>query len=328
VSPRRQQDGYVLVGVLLLSVLLTSMILTFSRHAVMTADSAQATLASQSAEDAADSALAWARQSLLADGSHSAALDMGDGRRVTVALADAGADRRSILVAASGSGIQRQFDATAETYARAGARAPGLTSDAKAAVAGSAQLIEISGAVSYTNTQLTGVLYMRDGADLTLDDVVLDGSIVSETALFAGSGGGALHLRNGVQIKPGAVLPGVALVVPGVAVDGNGNERVQLEGVIVAGSLTLPGTGALHGQIASLVPATLSSTYDLVGAGRAPRAWPAVIDTRSQGVRRVSFPVPDPTETEQSAIRDYFPEAGGGGVQGVQQEPAQQTGSD
>jgi hypothetical protein len=91
----------------------------------------------------------------------------------------------------------------------------------------------------------------------------------------------------------------------------------------------------LHGQIASLVPATLSSTYDLVGAGRAPRAWPAVIDTRSQGVRRVSFPVPDPTETEQSAIRDYFPESGGGavpplddgGMQSVQQEPAQQSGS-
>jgi Tfp pilus assembly protein PilX len=308
VNHRTSERGYVLLGVLLIIVLITSMVLTFSRHSVMVADSAQATLSVQAAEDAADSGLAWARQSLLADGSTQASLDMGDGRRVNVSLTDAGTDRRSILVEASGSGVRQRFDATAETYARAGSRAPGLTSDAKAAVAGSAGLVEISGAATYTNTELSGILYMRDGATLTLDNVVLDGSVVSEAALFTGAGGGTLHLRNGVLVSPGPELPGVALAVPGVDVTGNGSERVQLEGVVVASSLTLPGTGALHGPIASLTDAVLSPTYDLVGEGRAPRAWPAAIDTRSFGVRRVSFPVPDPSVTEESSIRTYgFP---------------------
>jgi hypothetical protein len=313
VTPRpRAQAGFVLLGVLLISVLLTSLVLAFSRHTDMVADSAHATFAALSTDDAAGSGLAWARQSLLAGGSPSALLDMGDGRRVTVALVDAGADRRSILIDASGGGARQAFDATAETYARAGSRAPQLTSDARTAVAGSARLVEISGTATYTNTTLSAVLYMRDGATLTLDDVVLDGCIVSEAALFAGAGGGTLHLRNGVQVTPGVELPGVALAVPGVAVDGNGTERAQLEGVVIAGSLSLAGTGALHGQIASAGEAVLSPAYDVVGGGRAPRAWPSVIDTRSLGVRRVSFPVADPTATEQSAIRAFdFSSSGG-----------------
>jgi hypothetical protein len=309
---RPGERGYVLLGVLLVSVLVTSMVLGFSRHTVMVVDSAQATVAAFATEDAAQSGLAWARQTLLADGSSSATLDMGDGRQVSVSLVDAGADRRSIVVEAAGRGVRQTFGATAEIYATAGASTPELTDDARTTVAGSAQLIEITGTASYVGAQLTGILLIRDGASLTLDDVVLDGSVVSEMALFGVAASGSLHLRNGVQVTPGAVLPGVALAVPGVDVDGDGSERVQLEGVVVAGSLTLPGRGALHAQVAAADTPTLAVGYDLVGYGRAPQPWPPAVDTHSADVRRLAFPVPDPTTTEESAIRAFsFPSSGG-----------------
>jgi hypothetical protein len=113
-------------------------------------------------------------------------------------------------------------------------------------------------------------------------------------------------------VTPGAVLPGVALAVPGVDVAGDGSERVQFEGVVMAGSLTLPGRGALHAQVAAASTPTLAVGYDLVGYGRGPRPWPSVVDTHSADVRRLAFPVPDPTTTEESAIRTFsFPSSGG-----------------
>jgi hypothetical protein len=306
------QRGYVMISVLLLAVLISSMVLGYARHAVMAADTSQAVVAAQRAEDAADSGLAWARQSLAADGADQADLALADGSRLSIRLADSGPTLRSIAVQATGHGYQQTMSAQAEIYATLGEALPTLTTVAQAAVAASPSVTEITGTQTLADTDLSGILYLRDGASLTLHDVTLKGAIISEGA-FAGPGTTSqLHIEGGLLIEPGLPLRGCAIVMPDGAVTGSGDERLQIEGVIVADRLVLPGTGALHSPIATAQPASLAAAIDRPGEGRAPRPWPTALDTRAEGFARVVFPPVTVSSGERSAIQSFgFPPTGG-----------------
>jgi len=138
--------------------------------------------------------------------------------------------------------------------------------------------------------------------------VILDGTIVSQAALSGGGGGVSIQLRGGVQIVPGSTLPGCAIVAPDAAVTGDGTERVQIQGAIVAGSIALPGSGAVHGGLACAGDPVLGTGVDRPGNGRTPRDWPAVLESSSAGVGRLAFDGVEPTDTEKNAIRGFaFP---------------------
>lgn len=313
----RQDAGYVLLAALLLTTLIASLVMTYSRHALLSIDSSSVNIASQLAQDAADSGFAWAKQSLRADAGSTTRLDLGDGRSVAVSVGSGAGSLREIDVDATSEGTSQSLQATFEVYSVTGDRLPELTSAAKTAVNAATPMIVLSGSSSYTSTEITGMVLLRTGTTLTLQDVILDGSIVSEAALTGGTGGVTINLRGGVQIRPGAALPGCAIVAPDATISGDGSERVEMHGAIVAGSLALPGSGALHGEVACAAAPVLGADIDEPGAGRAPRAWPSSLSTGASGVGRLSFTGVDVRDAEKTAIRGYnFPTrrtgAGGG----------------
>jgi hypothetical protein len=307
----RSRRGFVLLSVLLLAVLIVSLTMGHARHALMAADNTQATLRAQGAEHAADSGFAWAKQSLLADGSRSTSLSLGS-EDVTISVVDSGATLRSVTVTASGEGYTQQVSGVLETYKTTGSGMPSLTTAARNAVQSDGARIDVSGTVTYSDTTLTGTLYLRNGASVTLRNVVLQGSIVSEPACsgvaWTLAQRTSITIDGGLLIEPTATLPGCAIVAPDAAITGTGNDRVQLHGVVLARSLTLPGRGALHAQVVTTEPIALSASIDQPGSGRAPRAWPDALDTGAEGVSRASFPEAEVTETELQNIGDYvFP---------------------
>ncbi len=312
-----RQAGYVLLAVLLLAVLMVSMTMSYARHTLMAADNSGANLRAQTAEQAAGSGFAWAKQSLLASGATAATLSLGSDAALTVSVADGGNARRAITVAATGPGTSQQVAATAETFATTNGRLPLLTGAAKAAVTGGATLINVSGNASYSNTELTGILYLRFGSSVTLRNVILTGAIVSEAAVigtWTPAQSTTITLDKGVLIEPGSVLPGCAIIAPDASVAGTGAERVQLEGVVVAAALSLPGSGSVHAQIATTATPVLSTLIELPGAGRAPRSWPSVLDTGALGLSRVVFLRADATQGERDAIETFaFPASAKGG---------------
>jgi hypothetical protein len=299
----------VLLAVLLLTTLIASLVMTYSRHALLAVDSSSANLESQRAQAAADSGFAWAKQSLAADAGSATRLDLGDGRSVSVSVGSAAGNLRSIDVDATTEGTSQAVRATFETYAVAGERLPGLTAAAKSAVNAASPVTILSGSSnSYSSTELTGTILMRTGARLTLRDVILDGSIVSEAALTGASGGVTIELRGGVLIQPGATLPGCAIVAPDADIDGDGSEFVQLHGAIIAERLRLRGAGALHGEVACEDEPELAAGIERPGSGRAPRAWPAALETHSASVGRLAFRGVDVRDAERTAIRGFtFP---------------------
>ncbi len=315
-APRqRRQSGNVMLGTLLLAVLMTSVVLGYARHTLVAAGNAEASVATQRAESAADSGIAWARQTLLADGGRSTTLAIAGDAQVTVDVAATGTGLHTLTIESSASGVSQAMQGTVETYATVGGSLPQLTAAARTAVLGHGSLIDVSGNQTYTSQTLTGVLYLRNGARLTLTNCIVAGSIVSEPAVngtWAAGDRTSISLTDTVVIESDPALAGCSIIAPDAAVTGAGTEAVQVRGVIVCDSLSLAGWGALHRQVATAQPPSLAAGIAMPGSGREPRAWPAALETGAEGISRMSFPRAEAGSAEQQAIEDFvFPGAGG-----------------
>jgi archaellum component FlaF (FlaF/FlaG flagellin family) len=305
VSRRARESGQVLLGVLLLAVLVSTVCLGYARHVVVAATNAQAAVAVQQAEGAADSGLVWAKQSLLSAGGRTARLHVGGDAQVAVNVVDNGSTLRTLTIQSSASGVTQAMEGSLETYATVADELPQLTTSARNAIVTHPALVDVVGSQSYSGTTLTGVIYLHNGAQLTLTNCIVAGTIVSQPAL-AGSWAPAdcttISLRGSIVIESDPALAGCSIVAPDATVGGDGSEALQIRGCIVCDSLSLTGWGALHGQIASTNAPTLNRSIELPGAGREPRAWPSALATGSERIGRVSFPRPVATAEQQAAI--------------------------
>ena len=151
------------------------------------------------------------------------------------------------------------------------------------AVSAAGAVIQVAADTTFSDTELTGIVFVRNGVTLTLDDVIIDGTIVTEPALsdhgWTAAEATTILINGGLLIDPGITLPNCAIIAPDATVVGNGSDRVQLHGVVLADSLTLPGSGSLHAQVATVETPVLSASIQMPGSGRAPRAWPDSVDT-------------------------------------------------
>jgi len=305
-----------MLGTLLLAVLVTSVVLGYARHTIVSASNAEASVAAERAASAADSGLAWARQTLLAHGGRSATLAISDDAQVSVDVTDASADVHLLTIESSASGVSQTMQGTVETYATVAGSLPELTSTARAAVRAHGALTYISGSQSYTSQTLTGILLLRNGAHLTLTNCIVTGSIVSEPALsdtWVPADCTTITLSGTVVIESDAALAGCSIVAPDATITGAGSGAVQIRGVVVCDTLSLSGWGALHRQIATSEPPALSAGIDMPGSGREPRSWPAALQTDARRISRLSFPRAEAGAAEQQAIEDFaFPARPGG----------------
>jgi hypothetical protein len=295
-----------------MSVLIVSMTMSYARHVLVSGSADESMLKVQRAEAAAGSGLAWAKQSLLVAGQSATSLSIDDSSSVDVTVADRGGDTRAITVRSGDEGYDQQVTALAEVFALANGKLPELSTAGRAAFAAATDIIDITSNTKYSDTELTGILYLHNGVKLTLEDVVLDGTIVSQPALSEGgwtkSEATSITIVGGLLIDPGATLPDCAIIAPDAEVIAESSSRIQLHGVVVADSLSIQGVGLLHGQIATTSTPSFSESVEMPGSGRAPRAWPDSIDTGAKGVGRVYFAAQDPTSAETNAIKAFgFP---------------------
>ncbi|MBM3985590.1 MAG: hypothetical protein FJ296_07890, partial [Planctomycetes bacterium] len=111
------------------------------------------------------------------------------------------------------------------------------------------------------------MILLRNGASLTLANCIVAGTLVSEPALsaigWAPADATRISLSGTVVIESDARLAGCSIIAPDASVTGLGGEALQVRGAIVCASLSLPGSGALHGPIASTAPPALARAVAL-----------------------------------------------------------------
>ena len=317
---RRGQHGYVLLTLVLLGALVAAATLSFARHAILAADGAATSVAHERGENAVGSGMAFVAQSLRADGSGTLSQTFDSGQ-LDVTVTDLSATQRQISVtAADPAGGSHVLDAVAEIYPVTEGVLPELTSAANTIARTAPGLQTLASNTSFTETEVTGVLMLRRGVKLELDNVVLTGLIISENAVRGHTGDPnddvRIEIKGGLLVQSGSVLPGLAIMAPDAIIDGSDSDaKLQVHGAIVARGLTMAGPAAIHGQLATEQPPIFLGTTDFPGAGRQPRAWPDSLAFVTSAVGRVLFRSTEPSAGEKTAIQNFaWPAIGSAGT--------------
>jgi hypothetical protein len=285
-APRDARRGFALLAVLLLVSMIAMLGATYTRHVTIVSKSSPVAMASQRARTAVDSGVQYARQSLRAGrATSSEAFDVG-GAHAALTLADLGGDRSRLLVQSldqSRVGATALLEVTRAPRLRVDApdELPRLqASKASALLAdGSVPKTWISSSTTLSNADVSGLLIVQDGVTLTLDGVVVSGTIVSARTLTSGLYGAhsavsapRVLVAGDLRVTPAAFLRGVALLMPDGELSGSSSaSRLQFDGDVVAWSVSLAGSGALRGNLACGVDPVLAAGIERPGAGRARR---------------------------------------------------------
>lgn len=291
---KRATSGYVLVVVLLLGGLLAASTAAWARHYLSRRHTSSASLWVHESREAAGSGVAWARQRLASGGGVGSEEFTVAGHAVEVELWQADADRLGLRVAATSDGLGATVEGEASVHGRACELLPALTSAAAAALDGDALATRLSGTQVLSGQTYAGTLVLERGAAITLDDVVVQGAIVSRAALvgppYDPAEAVTLVLRNGARVGPSALAPGAGIVLPDGSLSVEAGCSIEVQGAIVAGKLDLQGDGACDGQILSAAPCELPAGLDRPGFGRVPPAWPAALTVPALEMSRLAFP--------------------------------------
>jgi hypothetical protein len=288
-----RERGFVVLAVLILVGLIALVGATYARHVTVATRTSPASLTSMRAASAVDSGLQYARQLLrtaqplasasLADASATASVEITalDSEHSRLRLRSV--DSRSI-----GSTLLCEVARTPLNLANTPDELPRIRSDAVTELMANPSVPKtwVSGLTTIQDTDFTGLVIIEDGGVLTLSGVALQGCIVSETTMTSLDYGPydvidapTLIIAGDLRIRPTIDLAGIAIVLPDGIVTANGSTaRLQLDGDVIAHTLILAGTGALHGNAAAVVTPTIAATIQRPGSGRAPRPWAARLE--------------------------------------------------
>ncbi len=124
------------------------------------------------------------------------------------------------------------------------------------ATAGSGvRVTRLSGNTLLEDAELRGIVAIEDGAVVYLDDVVVDGVLVSASLLDGRDGGVPARVVVDGDVRVGSehLLPGLAIALPGGSIRTSDGCRpaFQVVGDVVADEVELAGHGTLHGRVAA-----------------------------------------------------------------------------
>ncbi len=312
-TPHRPASaGYVMVVVLMLSSLMVAGIAAYARHVTASYRESRDSLWVSNTRESAQSSMAFARQ-VMASGksSYSSAITAGD-QTVSLSIADLGSDKRSIRADATKSGLGSTVVATAKVYGLSEGTLPTLAKTAGATALADPKMTKVSGTTTLSDVVIDGTLVLARASTITLDNVLVKGSIVSEPAIvgppYKSIEATRLNLRNGVRVTSGSILPGCGIVMPDGVLVAEAGSRIEIQGVIVGASVTLQGTGAVHGHVLGSSAVTFPAGLDRPGWGRTPLPWPAALELSAWGVGQLAFPPASASATEISVISKFaFP---------------------
>jgi hypothetical protein len=154
----------------------------------------------------------------------------------------------------------------------------------------------ISGDVSYQGMELAGLFLLEEGATLTLDDIVLRGTIITRAGLckdnlpHQGTNRPTVNVYGGLRHLAGTALPDVAVLGPDCRYICDSQSRVEIDGMVVADEFEVRGRGIVKGMVVTKEDPVFSSNTSRPGNGRGLQSWPESIQPASENVRRLSFP--------------------------------------
>jgi hypothetical protein len=279
---------------------MASIAATFSRHVIVRAHSTTVDSSFADAQEIASSQIEFVLQSNRAgvpvDSSkilnalqseaehHSASLGVAD-------LADNSLRVGLQALAPDGMGVTRLLEVERVATPRNldPATLPRLTEATRAAFVadGSIPRFDYTTSTTVSNTVLNGVVVIGSGVELTLENVIVNGAIVSERTLdpdafgeFDSGTAPELIINGNIRLLAGTDLPGVAIVMPdGVVSTSNPDARAQIVGDVVTHDFTLGCPGSMQGHLAVVGDPVLHVTFEHIGANRGPVDWSPILDT-------------------------------------------------
>lgn len=323
---RPDEAGWVLAAALILATMATAVTVTYARHALLAKHSLQFGKGASEVDEAGLSELDRVRELMrigdkpgtLATGTHDAAVTP-TGESVVGEREVVSHGKRELRVQAQGN----TTNSTEEAKLNASSSVvPGNQPEVDrttlecptgdVVLAGSVTII--SGSQSYVGTELAGFFLLEDGAELTLQDVIVRGTILTRNGVCAdnlpatGSNRPKLNVYGGLKLLAGTELPDVAVVAPDLVINADPNSRVDVQGFVSADEIHVNGRGSVHGMVVHNESEEFGSKMRRPGHGRGPQPWPDVISAGAEEIASLSFPsatVPDSTIVAmESAVID------------------------
>ena len=323
---RPAEAGWVLAAALVLAAMATALTVTYARHALLAKHSLQFGKGASEVDEASRSELERVRELMrigdkpgtLAAGTHDSAVTP-TGETVVGERQVVSHGKNELRVQAQGNTSNSSEEARLKASSTV---VPGNNSQGQRTtlpcptgdVVLAGNLTIISGPVSYVGVEMAGLFLLEAGAELTLQDVVLRGTILTRNGICpdnlpqAGSNRPVIRAYGGLKLISGTELPDVAMCAPDAVLDADANSRIDVQGFVSADEVHVNGRGSVHGMVVHNESEEFGSKMRRPGHGRGPQSWPDLVDAGAEEVSSLSFPVqtvPDATIIEmESAVID------------------------
>jgi hypothetical protein len=301
----------VLAASLVLSTVAVAVTVTYARHAILSKQSLEFGKGASEVEEASRSELQRVRELMRAgdkpgteaDGEHDQAVTP-NGEVVVGEREEKGHGKRELRSRAHGNsqsgGDQARLNAESEVVPGSGSTGDLTTLDCGAGdgvlMAGSLQII--SGDVTLQGTQLAGFFLLEQGAHLTLENVVLRGTIVTRAGLCngnspaSGSDRPRVSVYGGLRLLAGNELPDTAVAGPDLVFEADSTSRVEVKGFVSADEFRMQGRGTMRGMAVTGADEDIGDEVRRPGYGRGTQPWPAHVHAGAEEVSLLAFPIP------------------------------------
>ena len=308
-TPRRRAEaGWVLAASLVLSSLVIAVTVTYARHAVLAKKSLEFGKGASEVEEASRSEMEKVRERMrdgdppgtVGEGTHDEAVtptgEVVEGEREC--LPD---QRREVRVRARSGPVDdgEEFRTKARGRVEPGSgdtqqRTTVECADGQTLLAGN--LMVISGPTEFQGVELAGLMLLEDGAELTLQDVVLRGTILTRHGACKdhpkaeGANRPRVRVFGGLRLLAGTELPETAMCAPDAIFEADDASRVEIRGFAVADEISVKGRGCVRGMVVSGASEDVASAVRRPGHGRGQESYPDHIRPGAEEFVRVAFP--------------------------------------
>ncbi len=313
---RRNEAGWVLAASLVLSSLVIAVTVTYARHAVLAKKSLEYGKGASEVEEASRSGMERVRERMrdgdppgtIGEGTHDQAVtptgEVVEGERQVLPE-----QRREVRVRARSGPVDdgEEYRTKARGRVEPGSgdtqqRTTIECADGQTLLAGN--LMVISGPTEFQGVELAGLMLLEDGAELTLQDVVLRGTILTRHGACndhpkaVGANRPTVRVFGGLRLLAGTELPETAMCAPDAIFETDDASRVEIRGFAVADEVKVKGRGCVRGMVVSGAVEDVSSDIRRPGHGRGQQSYPDNVRPGAEEFVRVAFPndpVPEST---------------------------------
>jgi len=304
----------VLAATLILSSLVMAVTVTYARHAVLSKKSLEFAKGASEVEEASRSGLQLVREFMrlgdapgTAEDGEEVSSDMPTGEHVTGERRVVDHDTREIKSHAVSP--KNSQDGESKIKANTEVVPSNNTTKDQSAVecdlggtllAGNLKVI--TGPEAYQGVQLAGLVLLEDGAELTLSDCILRGTIVTRaglcqgTAKLQGANRPVVNVYGGLRLLAGTELPETAMCAPDAIFNAENADSLEINGFVYADEIKTAPKGTLRGMVVSDTDQQIAPGVNRPGHGRGHDTFPDYIETGAESVKRLAVPaekIPD-----------------------------------